>query len=54
MYMLLLEKNKYNIFLAINGQNYLASHKSGQQALASKWLDEFANSAPAYLTIDIS
>ncbi len=29
------------------GQNYLASYCSGQQALASHWLEKFANSTPA-------
>jgi hypothetical protein len=36
------------------GQNYIASFWSGQQvqALASHWLDEFANFTPPYFTQD--
>ncbi len=37
--------------LRLISKNYLASHWSGQQALAYHCLDEFANSTPAYLTI---
>jgi hypothetical protein len=34
------------------GRNSLASHWSGQQALASYWLEEFAISTLAYLITD--
>ncbi len=57
------EKNIVFIFLELNvnrtpldrywrvfGQNFLASYWSGQQALASCWLDKAANFTPAYLT----
>jgi hypothetical protein len=37
------------IDFAIFGENYLAFYWTGQQALASHWPEEFANSMPAYL-----
>jgi hypothetical protein len=47
-----LEKNLFLYFsLDLVGKNYIASHWAGHQTLAYHWLDKFANSTPAYLTI---